>query len=208
MKKELYDKVIEKLKELPNSENILGLLQVEDENEIEGALSKLKTGKVTFEEFIKEKENQSEFDKYLGKAANTREEKLKEKFNFVKKDGGEPDPKDKGDKKDSEVYKELQKLKDQVNGYERSRVLEKKQKMANILLKENKIPSKFIKLFDFTDDAKESIEDQFKEIQGDVGEFKDKVIDDLGAHGNIPMPQAQATGKATENEINEIVKDL
>ena len=205
MDEKLYEAILKALKGNRNLKGVLNLLSVKDENEIEGAIAELDTGKVSWEEIVKDKDYQSDLDKLLGKAANTREEKLKEKYNFVKKEGS--DEGGKGTKgSDSEWKEKFEELKKQVDGFEATRILEKKESKARGLLKEHKIPEKFIKLFDFDSDT--DISEQFKAIQEDVGKFKDTVREELGSHGPVPIPNVKTSGKASADEIEAIVKDI
>jgi len=205
MDSELAKKIVEGLKSKGTHNELLKLFEIESEDQIEGAISKLGTPTKSFKELLEDKNYQSEFDKLVTKAVQTREDKIKSEFNLVKKDdgGGNPDPQPKPN---SGLEAKLDALQKRLDEQDREKRLEKRRSQVTKLLSENKMPERYSQFFDLDKDDFD-LEDQFKPIKAEFEEMIKEVSGGASAGGLFPRTQAP-DGNATEEEIKEITKNL
>lgn len=218
MDEKLLKIIIEALKKTGGNDGLIGLLSIESEDQIEDAVAALRDSNQEFAELLKNKDFQSEMDKVIGKALTKRESNLKKKYNFVKKDDEdveeeeeeEDDEKDKSkskfNKRQDKLEDSLEEIKNMVINQQKNLGLEKNQDYAKNLLSENKIPEKYIRLFDF--DAEDlNLDEQFKVIQKDFTDLKKTITDEVVPTGDFPVPHV-TSGQASEDELKEIASNM
>lgn len=223
MNEKLLKIIIESLKKKGGNESLISLLSIEDENGIEDAIASLTDSDLGFAELLKTKDFQSEMDKVIGKALKKREENLKKKYNFIKKDDGDDSVDDNDDDDDlvddkgkskgkprdtryDKLESSLDEIKNMVINQQKNLGLEKSQDYAKNLLTENKIPEKYIRMFDF-DEEDLNLDNQFKTIQSDFKDLTQSIRDDIVPTKGFPNPE-KLSGKASEDELKEIAKNI
>lgn len=185
------------------------LFEIKDAAEVEDLVKGLTPEQKTFTELLStEKDYQSEFDKLITKAVNTREEKLKAEYNFIKKEG-DPDPTpDTRTAREKKLESDLEELRKLVVKSNSDTAVQKLRSEAMSKLKEAKIPERYIQFFDLEDKEK-SIDDQFTDIKTEFDSFKESLKKDLNVNTTgLPFPTHLGDGQASEAEIKEITKNL
>lgn len=215
MKTEVANRLKELLKEHKTLQGFSAILDLEDENKVEDLIKELESSvRPGFNELLKSnKEYQSEYDKQLRKAMETREQKLKSKFNFIKKDKvgesrKEDDDDENDDGSDDESKKDLatkfEELKQIVLGQKANEEKAKKLKKAKELLAESKIPETYHKFFDF--ESETSLADQVEGIKKDFESIKESIIQDMGGV-KFPIPKNGSKG-VSDKEIEDIIDNM
>ncbi|WP_417885517.1 hypothetical protein [Zunongwangia sp.] len=133
------------------------------------------------DEALRIKGVQSDYDKRLGKAVQTREDNLKKKFNFVEKE--EPDEEEEIETKDPamkallEEIKEMKKWRKEQEEAKQTETLEQKQQKAKDFLKSKGILPAYVHEMDLDKD----FEEQFETV-------KTKFVEDGGTIATDPNP--------------------
>lgn len=207
MDPELIKKIANRIATANLPSEIADLFSIENEEDIDSRIEAItKKPKPEFNQLLKDNPAyQSEFDKIVAKAMDTRESKLKEKFNLIKKDevggeqGGDPNP----NEKESQLQKQLDELKNIVLEQQRTKSVEEKRKKAAELLQSEKIPVKFQSLFDF--ESETSIDEQFTKVKETFNELRTDIAVELG--GKPPLPN-NVPNKVSDKTLDEIVDNL
>lgn len=133
----------------------------------------------TLDEALENKEIQSEFDRRLAKAAETREENLKKKFDFKSKEEQPPKP-SKEDNPDPMYQKLIEKLEQYDKRFEamekekQQLTVAQKREKAQSLLKEKGIPPIYVHELDLEKDLDEQLETVSKRFEEEYKPFADK----------------------------------
>lgn len=139
---------------------------------------------------------QSEFDKKVTSATQTREDNLKAKWDFVEKG--------KGPKEETPEQKEIRELRERLDGTDAASALAKKTTAAEKLLEGKKIPKAFLKHFDFKSET--SLEDQIEGVEEVYTEVKQGIV--TAAVGDTKFPMGGGEGEAGEEELADIADNL
>lgn len=170
--------------------------------QVEG-LKELKTP-ATLNEALEIKEIQSEYDKKLAKAADTREANLKSKFDFKEKEQQDPNEgKTKSD--DPAIQALLDKLskmeewKEQQEQEKKTQTVEQRRAEFQKNLKDKGIPTVYVHELDLEKDFDSQFETISKKFEEDGGSFK--------AEGKSFKPpyQVKTDSKPSKEEISAIV---
>lgn len=147
--------------------------KVTAEDQIQGAIDELESLPITIQE-----QNlfyQTEGDRRATEAASTRENKLKEQFNFVAKNQPPtpPTPPVQGNE-------EIEALKKRLDAFERNEIRSKRLSSAIHLLEEKKIPKRYYsKILEKSElAAEEDVQKAVEEIETDFTAFKQSMIDE------------------------------
>ena len=135
---------------------------------------------------------QSEFDKKITSATQTREDNLKSQWDFVKK-GTAP-------KTETPLEKEVREMKEANAQRDMKEALALKTSTAEKLLEGKKIPKAFLKHFDFKSEA--SLEDQVAGVEQVYTEVKQSIVGSAIDDGRLPL------GGEGEDVSDDDAKDL
>lgn len=162
----------------------------------------------TLDEALENKEIQSEFDRRLAKAATTREERLKEKFDFKEKEQPKKeDPKGGDNQSDNPAMKammeQIQKMAERIESFEKEKqqmtIEQKKAKVLETLRSKN-IPEVYVHEFDLEKDVDEQLDTVSKKFEEQFGQFQPK---SPGA-GRPPVPTVNGgNGKPSKDDIEK-----
>lgn len=163
----------------------------------------------TLDEALKLKEIQSEYDKRLAKAAETRENKLKSKFNFVEKaqeeeEEEEPDVKDPAMKA---VLAQMKKMSDKLEAFENEKkqeTLEQKKTRAREYLKSKGILPGYASELDLDKDFEEQFESVKEKFEADGGTIATENPKPLGIR--VPLPRNPGPKNEPSKEEKEALK--
>ena len=154
MTKELREKLEQRLINAGFDKGLLAFINIEKEEDIEGAVSnllQLKTPQKSVEELLKEKEIQSEIDRRISEAKKSWDSKLPEP---PKPSGGDDTLEEKLAKL---LEAKLAPLTDELNGFKQNRTRDAKLAEARKALSLSKIPEKqrdfYLDLFDPSSEA-------------------------------------------------------
>lgn len=158
----------------------------------------------TLDEALKVREIQSEYDKRLGKAAQTREDNLKAKFNFVEKED-KKQPNEEEVKTDNTALKALmdklsameKKLQEQEQEKQKLTIEQKRAEFAKNL-KERGIPSVYVHELDLEKDFDSQFDAVSKKFEEEVGPIKNP-------GQRLPFPKNSGAKKPSKEEIAAIV---
>ena len=164
----------------------------------------------TLDEALKLKEIQSEYDKRLAKAAETRETKLKSKFNFVEKaqeeeEEEEPDVKDPAMKA---VLAQMKKMSEKLEAFENEKkqeTLEQKKTRAREYLKSKGILPGYVNELDLDKDFEEQFETVKEKYEADGGVLTTDLPAPKPGQGRLPHPRNPGAAKPSKEEIAAIV---
>ena len=219
MEEKLIQAIIDGLKGSGRTD-LVKLFEIKEDSEVEDIIKGLTNPEPkTFVELLQsDKGYQSEFDKLVTKAIIKREENLKKKYNFVKRDSFIDDDDDddddgkKGKKKSKTMSKEekleheIEQIKKLVTDRFAEQTLEEKKKTAKEMLKNAKIPERYVQFFDFNN-KEVGLEEQFKGINEDFQEFKKSIIDETVGSTGFPMPK-NLGDKVSDKEVDDIIENL
>ena len=166
----------------------------------------------TLDEALKIKGVQSDYDKRLGKAAQTREEKLRSKFKFVEKDGEEEEEEEEEMNTDNpvikslmETVKELKKDLDQQKQEKQKETLAEKRTRAMEYLKSKGILPVYVHELDLEKDIEEQFDAVKKKFEEDGGLIKPQTKP--GA-GRLPNPRNPGANNEPSKEEVEAFKKV
>lgn len=147
----------------------------------------------TFEESLKIPGFQSAFDKKITDATQTRENNLKEKWDFIEKG--------KAPAVETAEQKAIRELQEQQAKRDLADALKIKQTAAKSLLDGKKIPDVFLKHFDFNSET--ALEEQLKEVESTFTDIKQNIItSSIGT--KLPLGKG-ANGEVSKEEADNIV---
>ncbi len=163
------------------------------------------------EEALKIKGVQSEFDKKLKKAADTREAKLKKRFGFGEEEEEEMEEEEEIETKDPAVklmLKELKEMrawrKEQEENKQQETVAQKTQKARDFLKSKGILPG-YASELDLEKDFEEQFETVKEKFEADGGTIVTEVVTNP-RHQRIPVPQNGGAKKPSKEEIADIVR--
>lgn len=154
----------------------------------------------TLDEALTIKAVQSDFDKKVAKAIETRENNLKEKFDFVPKEQKQKEKEDEVNT-DNSVLEAINALKAELASLKQEKAQETlAQKEARLAadLKSKGIPAIYVKAFDLEKDLDEQMETVSKQFEEEFG----TVVKKPGQ--KLPFPQ-RGNDKPSKEEIAAIV---
>tara|TARA_B100000378_G_scaffold236018_1_gene202695 strand:- start:10206 stop:10826 length:621 start_codon:yes stop_codon:yes gene_type:complete len=160
------------------------------------------------DEALKIKGVQSDYDKRLGKAAQTREDNLKKKFNFVEKE--EPEEEEEIETKDpamKAILAQMKKMGEEIQGFkakEQQQTVEQKKQDARDFLKENKIPGVYVHEMDLEKDFKEQLEKLSEKVKED-GVSLETTEPANPRTRRLPVPNNGGAKKPSKEDIAKIV---
>ncbi len=162
------------------------------------------TTPATLDEALKLKGIQSEYDKRLAKAANTREENLKSKFDFKAKEQEEEEEVKTDDPALKLILKEFNALKEKMAQQEAEKVKETQaQKLTRLTedLKSKGIPAIYAKEFNLEEDLEAQFETVKKQFETDFGTIAKP------AGTKLPFPKKPETkNEPSKQEVEEFNK--
>lgn len=150
----------------------------------------------TLDEALKIPGIQSELDKRVTSATQTREDNLKSQWDFVEKG--------KGPKEETPLEKKVREMEEENIKRNAADVLSKKNAAAEKLLEGKKIPKAFLKHFDF--ESETSLEDQVEGVETIFTEVKQGIVAESGGGG--PFPMGGEGDEASAEELAGIADDL
>ncbi|MEI6865559.1 hypothetical protein [Flavicella sp.] len=150
----------------------------------------------TLDEALKLPGVQSEFDKKVTSATQTREDNLKAQWDFVEK-GKDP-------KIESPLEKKVREMEEANTARDVKESLVSKTTTAEKLLEGKKIPKAFLKQFDF--ESETSLEDQLEGVETTYTEVKQGIVADSGDGGRFPV--GGEGDSASEKELADIANDM
>lgn len=158
------------------------------------------------DEALKIKGVQSEFDRKLAKALATREENLKDKFNFVEKEQTTEEEEETNVKDPAikAVLAQMKKMSDKLETFEKEKVqttLAQKKSQVVENLKSKGIPSIYASAFDLEKDFEEQMETVQKQFDTDSG----TILKDRKPGQKLPFPRTTGDAKPSKEEIAKIV---
>lgn len=158
----------------------------------------------TLDEALKLKGIQSEYDKRLAKAANTREENLKSKFEFKAKEQEEEEEVKTDDPALKAILKELKDLREKQAAQEAEKAKETQaQKLTRLTedLKSKGIPAIYAKEFNLEEDLEAQFETVKKQFETDFG----TIAKPTGI--KLPSPKRPETkNEPSKTEVEEFNK--
>ena len=207
MKDEVKNNLIKAMKLSGLDEGLINVLNATEETDIEGLIEKLKPGEPKpFMQLVNgDKTYQGEFDRAVAQALKTREEKLKEEYNFVKKEGTPNDgtgANGTGAGLSKEFEQRFKLIEDMISNQKQTQTLERKKGEALGLLKSGGIPEEFIGLFNL--EGEETVTDQFVTVKASFDKIKDNMAQTQGS-GQTPVPQG--TGGEPSQEFLDRMAD-
>lgn len=156
----------------------------------------------TLDEALENKDIQSEFDRRLAKAAETREENLKKKFDFKSKEEQPPKP-SKEDNPDPMYQKLIEKLEQYDKKFEamekekQQLTVAQKREKAQSLLKEKGIPPIYVHELDLEKDLDEQLETVSKRFEE---EFKPLADKGKKPGTKVPFPSGAGNNEPSKEE--------
>lgn len=163
------------------------------------------------EEALKIKGVQSEFDKKLKKAADTREAKLKKRFGFGEEEEEEMEEEEEIETKDPAmklVLAQMKKMGEKLEKYETEKqqetVAQKTQKARDFLKSKGILPG-YASELDLEKDFEEQFETVKEKFEADGGTIVTEVLTNP-RHQRIPVPQNGGAKKPSKEEIADIVR--
>lgn len=160
------------------------------------------------DEALKIKGVQSDYDKRLGKAAQTREDNLKKKFNFVEKE--EPEEEEEIETKDpamKAILAQMKKMGEKLEKYETEKQQEtqaQKQQKAKDFLKSKGILPAYVHEMDLDKDFEEQFETVKSKFEEDGGTIATDPNPNPRQH-RMPVPNNGGAKKPSKEDIAKIV---
>lgn len=196
MNEELKNKLILALKAKGINEGVADLINIADESEIEGVVSKLiqKPLEQTKEQKLADKEVQSEIDRRVTMAI----EKIKGT------PPGAPTP-----EKTDDTPEWAKALIEKVNAIESGKVTESKQQQALSLLQKSEVlndtvKAKWANRIDINSDV--PFEEQLKGLEAEFTELRQTLVDSTALAGSTPT--ALSAGKPSDAELDSILEKI
>lgn len=160
------------------------------------------------DEALKIKGVQSEFDKRLGKAADTREAKLKKKYGFGEEEEQEEEEEiNTDDPAMKAMLKELKEMREWREKQEKAKeqeTLEQKRTRAKEYLKSKNIPGVYVHELDLDKDFDEQYEELSEKVKADgVSIEAPEPVNPRS--GRIPVPTNGGNKKPSKEDIAKIV---
>jgi len=156
----------------------------------------------TLDEALKDTSIQSEYDRRLGKAVQTREENLKSKYDFKEKDDTPPSDPPSTNPALEALTKQLQAMQDKFSDLEKEKItqtLEQKKTAFTARLTEKGIPKIYASVFDPEKDMDSQMETVEKQYSEDT-----PTRPNHGAN-RLPKPGNPGERKPSKEEIADIV---
>lgn len=215
----MFEKIKEQLKQQGLPEGLASFVQarVSNENEIEGVVNELNQAMPasqlpnSFDEILQQKpEFQSEFDRRLKQAQDTREQNVRAELQNTgqgqtgqNNNGGQSNGEGQGQNGNgqNDLNKTIQALKQEIENLKSERNQESKQEKAKQLLKDNGLSENELKFVDL--DA-ENLEEEVKGVKQYVDQIKQNAIKEQVSETGTPPPSQQ---NADETAVEKIAKE-
>lgn len=208
MKKELKEKLEAKLLSVGLDKGLSAILNIEKEEEIEGAVSnlvKLKTPEQKLEDLLKKPELQSEIDRRVSEAKKKWEEKTPPKPPTPPVNGALT-PEAIAELVKNAVATATEPLTGKLGEFEANKAREAKISQARLLLKDSKIPESVMEhRLKYLDTSSETPLEDWVKVQEEEHESYHQSLVDSGLISTAPAQGYNPTAEMSEQEAQAIV---